>query len=74
MGKIQYHQLSQSVHARNFKALLSALGERAENLPQLKPEISGTQRHLELPTAQALSSAPTMPAIGLKGNGRNRGM
>ena len=36
MGKIQYHQLSQSVHARNFEALLSALGERAKNLPQLK--------------------------------------
>jgi rubrerythrin len=45
---------SESVHARNFEALLSALGEKTENLPQLKPEVSSTQRHLELSTALEL--------------------
>jgi rubrerythrin len=45
---------SETAHARNFGALLSALGAGVENLPQLKPEVSSTQKHLELSTALEL--------------------
>jgi len=43
--------VSESVHARNYEALLSALGEKVVKLPQLKPEVSSTQKNLELSTA-----------------------
>lgn len=42
---------SESVHARNFESLLSTLGEKTKNFPLVKPEVSSTQRHLELSTA-----------------------
>ena len=45
---------SETVHARNFETLLSALGEAVEKLPQLKPEVSSTQKNLELSTALEL--------------------
>lgn len=45
---------SESVHARNFETLLSALGEKTKNFPLVKPEVSNTQRHLELSTAVEL--------------------
>ena len=50
---------SETVHARNFEALLSALGARVENLPQFKPEVSSTQKHLEFSTAVELEEIDT---------------
>jgi rubrerythrin len=45
---------SETVHARNFETLLSALGEEVEKLPRLKPEVSSTQKNLDLSTALEL--------------------
>ena len=42
------------MHARNFEALLSSLRAKVENLTQFKPEVSSTQKHLELSTALEL--------------------
>jgi len=45
---------SETVHARNFEAILSALDEKTEKFSPLKPEVSNTQKHLELSTALEL--------------------
>jgi rubrerythrin len=50
---------SEAVHARNFEALLSALGEEVEKLPRLTPEVSSTQKNLELSTALELEEIDT---------------
>ena len=45
---------SESIHARNFKDQLSALGTTAEELPQLKIKVSSTRKNLKFATAVEL--------------------
>jgi len=45
---------SESIHARNFKDLLSALGTPPEELPEIEIEVSGTRKNLKLATAVEL--------------------
>ena len=45
---------SESIHARNFKDQLSALGAPAEELPELKAEVFSTRKNLKFATAVEL--------------------
>lgn len=45
---------SESIHARNFKDLLSAWGLPAVELPEMKVEVSSTRKNLKLATAVEL--------------------
>ncbi len=45
---------SESVHARNFKSLLSAIGVKAEKYPHLADRVSSTRKNLNFATAVEL--------------------
>jgi rubrerythrin len=45
---------SESIHARNFKKLLSDLGTPAEELPELRIKVSSTRKNLKQATAVEL--------------------
>ena len=42
---------SESIHARNFKKVLSDIGAEAEEVPGFEPKVSSTRKNLKLATA-----------------------
>ncbi|MGD8882156.1 MAG: ferritin family protein [Desulfobacterales bacterium] len=45
---------SESIHARNFKRILSDIGVEAQEIPGFEPEVSSTRKNLKLATAVEL--------------------
>lgn len=45
---------SESIHARNFKKILSDLGATAEEIPGFEPKVSSTRKNLKLATSVEL--------------------
>jgi rubrerythrin len=45
---------SESIHARNFKKVLSNIGAEAEEVPGFEPKVSSTRKNLRLATAVEL--------------------
>ncbi len=45
---------SESIHARNFKKILSDMGAEPEDIPRFEPKVSSTRKNLKLATAVEL--------------------
>lgn len=45
---------SESIHARNFKTILSDIGAEAQEVPGIEPKVSSTRKNLKLATAVEL--------------------